>query len=89
MMRTGVVGLALLLAACGAGEDGNEAADAAARIEQGERSDARLEDPLPPENPSPDAAAPDATPGNDGTPPPYPIAEPDAEQDVADAVAVA
>jgi len=89
MMRTGVVGLALLLAACGAGEDGNEAADAAARIEQGERSDARLEDPLPPESPTPDAAVPDAMPGNDGTPDPHPIAEPDAEQDVADAVAVA
>jgi hypothetical protein len=88
MMRTGFVGLALLLAACGAGEDGNEAADAAARIEQGERIDARLEDPLPPENPPP-ADAPDATTGNDGAPDSDPIAEPDAEQDVADAVAVA
>lgn len=89
MMRTVVVGLALLLAACGAGEDGNEAADAAARIEQGERSDARLEDPLPPENPTPDAMATDTTQGDDGTSGSYPIAEPDAEQDVADAVAVA
>lgn len=89
MMRTGVAGLALLLAACGAGEDMNQAADDAAGIEQGERSDARLEDPLPVENPPPDPAAPDAAPGNDAVPDPYPIAEPEPEQDVADAVAVA
>lgn len=89
MMRTGVVGLALLLAACGAGEDMNAAADDAAGIEQGERSGARLEDPAPPETPPPAATAPDAMPGNGAAPDPYPIAEPDPEQDVADAVAVA
>lgn len=89
MMRTGVTGLALLLAACGSGEDTNAAADAAAQIEQGERSGARLEDPVPLENATPAANVAPPSGATDGTPDPVPIAEPEAEQDVADAVAVA
>lgn len=89
MMRTGVTGLALLLAACGPGEDTNAAADAAAQIEQGERSDARLDDPLPPENTVAADPATGASPQPANMTEPDAIAEPEPEQDVADAVSVA
>ena len=89
MIRPGATGLALLLAACGPGEDKDAAADAAAKIEQDERNDARLEDPVPVDNVSANPVIPDALPGSDGVPEPYPIAEPDPGQDIADAAAVA
>lgn len=89
MMRTGVTGLAMLLAACGSGEDSNAAADAAARIEQGERSDARFDDPLPPENPTDPDPAVGIAPVPANASDPDALAEPSPEQDVADAVSVA
>lgn len=88
MMRTGMTGLALLLAACGPGEDTNAAADAAAQIEQGARGGATLPDPLPPTDTIAVDPANGTTPSGE-MPEPDPITEPEAEQDVADAVSVA